>query len=183
VKCGHGQRSSGADGDPDDGDLAQAEPAAQTGKSNGELRRRGPSAERCSAISGPGGNKNRLAGSEEGFLSESAARRHVPTVQDQYGSAAATLDAVLDRVTVDGGRSGGRSLAHGSDSAYRNTISRWVDRIRARDVRAADLQEPTKRIMSRADFSDTFLSASVAISPSRRRLSLSPRCWRGSRCR
>jgi hypothetical protein len=73
----------------------------------------------------------------------------VPTVQDQYGSAAATLDAVLDRVTVDGGRSGGRSLAHGSDSAYRNTISRWVDWIRAHNVRAADLQEePTKRIMA-----------------------------------
>jgi hypothetical protein len=72
--------------------------------------------------------KQRLAGGEEGFLSESAARGHVPPMQDQYGSAAATLDAVLDRVTVDGGRSGGRSLAHGSDSAHRSTISAWASK-------------------------------------------------------
>ena len=178
---------------------------AQPGQSDGELRRtEGPGAAgRCSGHI-PAGRRQaiRLAGGEEGFLSESAARGHVPTVQRSIRQRRRDARCgTTDRVAVDGGRSGAGSLAiMDQDSAHRNTISRWVDRISEpsdtaskasegidrpgphgsllhgviRELQPDQLGSYERAAARNSRSRAACAAASVAISPSRRRPSLSP---------
>jgi len=117
IERGHGQRCSGTNGDADNSDLLELQPAAEICQAHSELRRRRSGTDARPAISRAGGDEHRVAGFEKDLLAEPTTGRHMATVQDQHSGAAATLQPILDRVAVDSDHIRCRRLRHGPDSA------------------------------------------------------------------